>query len=88
MVSALDNGNYRIIFLKTHIKTEYIVEYEDFTNSNPTWVNSKLLKKISDKRLYKIKEFMIKFDSLSPFNRLSYLKNIKSDGIFSLQFFK
>ena len=41
----------------------------------------KTVKKISDERLYNLKEFIIKLNSLSHFNRLSYLKTIKSNEI-------
>ena len=48
LVPILDSGNYRISILKTRKrkkKIEYLVKYEDFPNSDATWIDSKLLKK-------------------------------------------
>ena len=44
LVTTLDSDNYRITVWKSGKKTEYLVIYEDFPNSNPTWIDSKLLK--------------------------------------------
>ena len=64
-------------------KKEYLFKYEDFQNSNSTWIDSKLVKKkISDDILCKLKLFIIKLDSLSHSNRLSYVKKLKSDKIY------
>ena len=42
---------------------------------------SKIVEKISNSRLFKLKQFIIKLNSLTHSNRLSYLNNIKSDKI-------
>ena len=48
LVPTLDSENYTITILKTRKKKkeiEYLVKYEDYPNSKPTWITSKLLKK-------------------------------------------
>ena len=48
LIPTFDSGNYRITILKTRKKkkkTEYLVNYEDYPNSKPSWISSKLLKK-------------------------------------------
>ena len=43
LLPTLDSGNYIITILKhdkkTKKKTEYSVNYEDFSNSNPAWID-------------------------------------------------
>ena len=48
LIPTFDSGNYRITILKTRKKkkkTEYLVKYDDYPNSKPAWITSKLLKK-------------------------------------------
>ena len=47
-VPTLASVNYRTTVLKSRKKqknSDYLVKYENFPNSNPTWINSELLNK-------------------------------------------
>ena len=64
------NGKHRLTVLKSRKKKKNM-KISKF-NSNMDWF--KIVKKINDEGLYKFKEFIIKLNSLSHSNRLSYLK--------------
>ena len=77
MIPSLDSGTCRITVLKSckkKKKTEYLVKYEDFFKFKSNMGRFKIVKKIGDEQSCKLKQVMIKFNSLSHSKRLSYLK--------------
>ena len=41
LVPTLNSGKYRITVMRKRQKTEYLIKYDDFQNSIPTWIDSK-----------------------------------------------